>query len=143
MKSAGIVLLFSILSTFTTIAQQNCNGKVVPYKISIGGHTDSVSKEALLKAGKIESVNKAFTIISFTLSGGGNCLKEGLYSSVNCESASFSPMAINFIKRMPPGYKFYIDCIRSKNSIDQEYYLKPQVMTICVVSPATSTKVIP
>jgi hypothetical protein len=30
MKSAGTVLLFSALSAFTTITQQNYEGKVVP-----------------------------------------------------------------------------------------------------------------
>lgn len=130
MKLACTALLFTILSTFTAIAQQNCAGKVVPYKTSIAGCTDSVSVEDILRAGRIESVNKAFTIISFTLSTGGNCMIDGLYTSTNCASASFSTQAIELIKRLPPGRKFYLDCVRVRNIIGQEFFLQTQVMRV-------------
>ena len=61
-----VVVLLIFLSTKSTIAQQSCEGKVVPYTVSIAGQADSASREAILQAGKIESANKAF-VASFSL----------------------------------------------------------------------------
>lgn len=97
---APLFTLLTFLSTKSIIAQQSCEGKVVPYTVSIAGRTDSASREAILQAGKIESVT------------------------------SFSPEMIAFIKEIAPGQKLYIDCIRTKNKLGQEYLLKPGVIKI-------------
>ena len=68
-----------VLFSFPTIAQDNCHGKVIPWKASIAGYTDSITVEAIVAAGKIKCSNQAFEIINFKI---GFVTFLGCYSEV-------------------------------------------------------------
>lgn len=131
MIKIALAFLSLVLLSFPTIARQNCPGKVIPWTASIAGSTDSITVEAILAAGKTGCTNKAFEIISFVLSFGGDCLTEGMYTEVLCESASFSTQAVALIKSLSPGKHLYLDCIRVRNKVGQEFLLKTLKLKIC------------
>lgn len=112
------------------IARDRSQVKQLPYAISIGGHTDSVSVEEIMAAGRPVCLHNAFEIVSFTIAIGGNCLGEGLYTEVGCPSATFTDQAIFLIRRLSPGARFFTDNVRVKNKAGEEFLLKSHVFWI-------------
>lgn len=131
MIKIAFAFLCLVLFSYPTIARQNCPGKIVPWTASIAGSTDSITVGAILAAGKLESSNKAFEIMSFTLAVGGDCLTEGMYTEARCGSGSFSTQAVALIKRLSPGKHLLLDCVRVKNKAGQEFLLKTLKLKIC------------
>ena len=131
MRNAVFPFLCLFLLPFLTIAQDSCQGKQLPYQVSIAGKTDSITVAALLAAGKVQCIHKAFEITGFTVGIDGDCLTVGMYSEYRNESASFSSQAIRRISQMKPGDRVFLDCIRVKNQTGDVFLLKNQFFRIC------------
>ncbi|MBO9566842.1 MAG: hypothetical protein J7621_28980 [Niastella sp.] len=127
--------LFLLLFPFLTIAQDRCDSiPQLPYKAIIAGKTDSITVDAILQAGKVQSSNPAFKVLSFIV--GAVPPGTGCYSEAHCATDTLSPEVIAYIKRMPPRTRLYFDCVRVKNSIGKEYVLKSTMYKICAKLPS-------
>jgi len=99
------------------------NYRVYPAGMSVK-HKDSVSRIDLLKAGKLESEDKRFEIISFRVGIGDNCLHYGMYTVAYCNENIFSDQATALIN-LPykKGGPIYFDCIAAKTKAGKIFRL--------------------
>jgi hypothetical protein len=128
MRIFVLSFLCLFLFSFLTIAQDSCQGKQLPYKVSIAGQTDLITVDAVLKAGKLQCSHPALTVFSFRLGSKGPGIL--CYAETYCSSDSLSPVAVSLVKRLTPGSRFFLDCIRVKNRAGDTFLLKNQIIRI-------------
>jgi hypothetical protein len=130
--SASLLLICKILSA--QLPNDRNKNIIASYFVRIKGLNgkDSLTVNEILTAGGVECSNKYFKIDKFWVTvGDGNCIGgQGMVRSIICKSDNFNPDAIATIRKLQPGYYFWIENVTGKNKSGQVFSLKDKFFTI-------------
>jgi hypothetical protein len=111
---------------FSKFVSNECNGRQIAYKSFIAGfeNRDLLSIDDIIKSGKSESANKAFTILSFKIGFGGDGLTNGMPAEMFIEKNLLTQCHKKILEKLRTRAILYFDCIEAKNKIGEIYFLK-------------------
>jgi beta-lactamase regulating signal transducer with metallopeptidase domain len=119
----GLSDRFSSMNTENICDLSPINYGVHPLGLNVKDK-DSISRFDILKAAKLESEDKRFEIISFSVGIGDDCFRHGLYSEIPCDKNVISDQAKERIKIYRKGGPISFECIAAKTKAGKIFRLK-------------------